>query len=520
VPLIFSPESGEAIVGSERVSLVPVGDDGSVRLLDRSGSVIRPLRFGERSRLLIDALQSDDPSAFCSDLLVHAATNIPPDALTSAEKVLALLLAGGDIDAPTLSRTIAVVAGSTGWTLDIINTKTALEIDRIALDLVSRHSDWKKIVFPRHGADDVEAMIGEFISGLLRRVDEQIIQSTAEDFSPTAAGNTMDRANRSAYQNPSFGQEAFSPTSKMDYHRKSDARRAKRLNLSIDPIIASKSHSFREFKNAPGAEGGTDGNVVRYRDNNGGPSSVTISAGQRSKGFLQKDAYFGDRHSGKREAEKKENSRTKGDNASLQANKNLPSDNMKDLIQRLQLFPHPPVRRSSPGFSSPKSGNVQAHERTTSTYDGKSESGFRKGEPQQTKESKTFPRPTRSEVDNWTDIPPIPNIPERRLDPDHKDFLIPSGAQQKPPLPGNAVWPDSPPGQRTENPSPPNTISKLNNAAGDIFPVSYKVIPVEDTNKKQEGENTASAFDTLDLADLADGIGRLLSAEADLRGID
>jgi hypothetical protein len=504
VSLIFSPESGEAIVGSERVSLVPVGDDGSVRIFDHSGSVIRPLRFGERTRLLIDALRSDDPPAFCSDLLVFAATNAPVDVLTPAEKVLALLLAGGNIDAPSLSRTIAVVAGSTGWSQDIINAKTAIEIDRIAYDLTSRSSDWKKIVFPRQGEDDVDAMISELITGLLRRVDEQTVQSAAEDLFPIPESNPRDMGKLSTKSNLLLVQKEFSPIT--DYRRETDAQPAKHLAPSIAPPRGFKSYNFSKSENTPGRDGLT--------------SFVLKTSGQQGDGQQKNDISAEDRRSGKREWKEKENPQTRSDYVSSLTNSSQPNEKMKDLIQRLNLFPHPPAKRTSPGIFAPKPGNEPAHEKAkTGGFDGKSASSLRNRKPVWEKGSGIFPKAIKSEAESWTDIPPVSPAYGNRIDPGYDDSHVATGAKQKSPLPGNAVWPGSNAGQRIERPSQPGA-TKPQNGKDLISPVSYTILPAEETNQKQKKDIVASGFNSPDPVDLADEIGRLLSAEADLRGID
>ncbi|OPY93303.1 MAG: hypothetical protein A4E73_00254 [Syntrophaceae bacterium PtaU1.Bin231] len=527
MPLIFAPESGEAIVGSERISFVPVGDDGSVRVSGPSGSIIRPLRFGERTRLLVDALQADDPPVFCSDLLVHAATNAPADTLSTGGKALALLLAGGNIDAPSLSRTVAVVAEATGWPQEIINAKTAIEIDRMAFDLTPQNPGWNRIVFPRQGAVDADAIIAELATGLLNRTDEDMIRLVEDGFFQTADIGESERALRIRGgksqpapadslpdESPVFpqGPAEFPSTQFTGFSRMPAAHPGKSASRSlIDGKVSSPDQApapeifpplpLAEDRHAP------NGDSPKSRK---GPLSIRSSSAPPSDrqsrqsvdspdltSQRNREPFEANGPSGRSERENSggfvEESR-KGESSPAEKT-NSEQRISSERARNSKLDVQQPDRR---GFAPPEAGFRTEGALTTGVLD-------------------------RNPLQR-TDFEPVPK--ENGLNPECRSL-----SRSAPPASGNQTGkgreqerrPDGNSDDReryaslaTERFSPSMGSQEiLKMPVAGSAPFSFHAEANRDW-----GKDLLSSLDDLDLAALADAIGRLLAAEADLRGID
>ncbi len=534
MPLIFAPESGEAIIGSERISFVPVGDDGSVRVEGRSGSIIRPLRFGERTRLLVDALQADNPPAFCSDLLVHTATNSPADTLSAEEKVLALVLAGGNIDAPSLSRTVAVVAEATGWPKEIIAAKTAIEIDRMAFDLTSHNSGWNKIVFPLQGADDVDAIIGELTTVLLNRTDEAMIRLMEDGLSRAAVPEGSDVRIRERESQPAQA-ESFpdkSPFFPQEPAGFSSSRFAGFSRIPAEPPGASSSRSriggtvfpldqhpgsgisiplpLAEDRSAPNSETPEPQEGFLSVDSSSTPSSVRQSGQSADSSDLTSrrhlEPFEGSGPLGRSEREKT------GGFLSESRKDGLPP--VEERIPVNRIFPEK-ARNSRPEVQQPEGKRFDLPA-APFRIEGASEAGVLDRNPLQRPGSETLPnengpKPERR-ISSRQPLFMPGNHTDRRAERDQAE----TGMEQERFPAGNGEERGGYASVATERSSPSMVSQRILDA-----PVAGSTpIPSFAKVNRDWGKDLLSTLDDLDLAALADEIGRLLAAEADLRGID
>lgn len=492
MPLIFAPESGEAMIGSQRVHFVPAGDDGSIRVVGRSGSVIRPLRFGERTRLLIDALLADDPPGFCADLLVHAATDSPAEALSPDERALALVLAGGDIDAPTLSRTVAAVSAATGWPEEAINEKRAIEIDRMAYDLSSRDAGWKRIVFPRQGADDVETIILELASLLLNRTDDAMMRLREDVLSrPTEAeGEAWGLLNpaRKAPVVPAGlvpaeppwipqGSAGSFPGRTPAFSKDPAALSGRRLPGSTNTMNDPSVPRFPESDPAASR----NGTPVQLREQplSCDPSAAPPSAGRSGRWDAHPDRI-----------------RPRGLPASEENSERNGGERRSRAVAPIEAGERSPGRSPSqdPPFRRPSGLSVQRTE--NKPFKGDLHPGWTSasGLMDSRAPELTGPGPSYQEARSEQEARLAPM--RGSLPAGHRTGQTPAGFS-------------SPEGRIQGFPPVP---------AGE-FP-GLRVLPSSAGVHADVERDILSSLDDLDLAELADGIGRLLSAEADLRGID
>ncbi|SEL93528.1 hypothetical protein SAMN04489760_10148 [Syntrophus gentianae] len=486
MPLIFAPESGEAIIGSERISFVPLGDDGSIRIEGRPGSIIRPLCFGERTRLLIDALQADDPLAFCSDLLVHAATNSPAAALSPGVKVLALMLAGGNIEAPSLSRTVAVVAEATGWPPEIINAKTAIEIDRMAFDLTTLNPGWNRIVFPRQGADDAEAIISELVTDLLNRTDEAMIRLVEEGITQTADPEGRERAirmrEREGQPAPAdFPSDQFAGVSRIPaaHPGQSSSRSLTGGNVfppephekSLSVHSSATPHSVRLSRQSVDSQ---DFALRRHREpfeERGLPGRTNMESAGGFVGDSREDAL--------------------SPSAGKIPGRGIFAVEAKDNGPDVQ-------RTDRRGFAPPA-----AALRT----EGVSATGVLDRNPLQRAEFETVPKENGLKPESRGLSRPAPPASGNQTG---------AGREQEGFPDGNREEKGSYAGLATERFSPSmGSQGILKTPVAGSAPLSFYA-----ETDRDRGKDILSSLDDLDLAALADEIGRLLAAEADLRGID
>ncbi|WP_367359901.1 hypothetical protein [Syntrophus sp. (in: bacteria)] len=517
MPLIFAPESGEAMIGSQRVHFVPAGDDGSIRVVGRSGSVIRPLRFGERTRLLIDALLADDPPGFCADLLVHAATDSPAEALSPDERALALVLAGGDIDAPTLSRTVAAVSAATGWPEEAINEKRAIEIDRMAYDLSSRDAGWKRIVFPRQGADDVETIILELASLLLNRTDDAMMRLREDVLSrPTEAeGEAWGLLNpaRKAPVVPAGlvpaeppwipqGSAGSFPGRTPAFSKDPAALSGRRLpgstNTMNDPSVPRFPESDPAAVSSPGMplSAGSDpaasrnGTPVQLREQplSCDPSAAPPSAGRSGRWDAHPDRI-----------------RPRGLPASEENSERNGGERRSRAVAPIEAGERSPGRSPSqdPPFRRPSGLSVQRTENKPFKEDLQPGWTSASGLMDSRAPELTGPGPSYQEARSEQ---------EARLAPMRGS--LPAGHHT-----GRTPAGFSSPEGRIQGFYPSCDHQRLSPVPAGEFPGlsahSSSARAYADVER-----DILSSLDDLDLAELADGIGRLLSAEADLRGID
>lgn len=173
--LIIDPVLGQASIGSKRIALFPVDNEGTLRVENSSGPLIRSLNFDERNQILVNSITADSPVAFCIDLLTETATVQKGSADPLITTIIALKLAAGEECTVSLSHCIELVMNHTGWSVDTILNKKAAVIDSIAQSVSPPKPLWNKIIFPSKNDRSLEHIIRAFTKSLLKRVDQKIV---------------------------------------------------------------------------------------------------------------------------------------------------------------------------------------------------------------------------------------------------------------------------------------------------------------------------------------------------------
>ncbi|HXG24677.1 MAG TPA: hypothetical protein VNJ09_09000 [Chthonomonadales bacterium] len=189
IPIAIDPVHGEARIGEVVLPVAEAGSHGELRVGGPEGPILRPLTFGERTRIVSRALATSDPrESVCAGIL-RAATLSPGvfDGHAFLE-VMALILAGAACpEAPAFADALLLVARSAGWTPDQLAEAEAAEVDRLAVYLGGRphRSSWKRLVFLSTPEDSLEAVRAELADDLLARAE--VGPERGEDFEPSAA---------------------------------------------------------------------------------------------------------------------------------------------------------------------------------------------------------------------------------------------------------------------------------------------------------------------------------------------
>lgn len=150
-------EPGSAIIAGTRYAIRDVGTHGEIQLGAEDGIVLRPLTYGERSRIVGRLAGAPNTVDAVGAAVLRAATMRPGSGDHAVAEILALVLAGANADAPPFATTLLTVAGAAGWSLRDIDEADAETIDQLAMQLGAVVADpddgWSRIVL----VDDVQA---------------------------------------------------------------------------------------------------------------------------------------------------------------------------------------------------------------------------------------------------------------------------------------------------------------------------------------------------------------------------
>jgi hypothetical protein len=180
---IFDALRGEALIGSLRIPIVDAGN-GALRA-GPGGAVLRPVSFGERTRIVTRAAFTDKPLDGIAAGILATATAQPGSGDPTMLEIVALALAGGDEPGPSFAETVQRLALATGWQLAEIAEASAAEIDGLVSAIAPAAPDggWTRVQFGEaSGADDEAAAVRrEYAENLLRRVDGASPRPAAPD---------------------------------------------------------------------------------------------------------------------------------------------------------------------------------------------------------------------------------------------------------------------------------------------------------------------------------------------------
>lgn len=172
-------EGGHVQFAARRVRVRALDERGHVQVGDDDGPVLRPATFGERTRLVTSALGSAHPARRLAAAMVTALRTRAGTCDTTAERVVALLLAGAGEAGPSLVDSACLVARASGTPLDVVESLQATNVDFYARRLTSDSPDddgWHRVVLAEAAPDaasaaeaDDDAVVMELAEVLLDR---------------------------------------------------------------------------------------------------------------------------------------------------------------------------------------------------------------------------------------------------------------------------------------------------------------------------------------------------------------
>ncbi len=168
--VVADPAAGMARLGALRVEMSSAGATGEVRFYGAGGTVLRPLRFSERTELVTAASAQVSPRDAVAASVLAAATVERGGGARDVLEILALWLAGAAWDAPPFLDTALVVGRAAGWSLQDLLGAHATEVDRLAVHLAEQERGaWNAIVFLPPPAEELSDIRARFADQLLRR---------------------------------------------------------------------------------------------------------------------------------------------------------------------------------------------------------------------------------------------------------------------------------------------------------------------------------------------------------------
>jgi hypothetical protein len=171
---------GEVLLAGNRIPLAdartaddPPGLPRRFRLAD--GGLVRVVTFGERSRLVKDALASEAPARALLPALRQAAHEGPVGAIADA---VLLAVTGGGEPAPEFERCAVEASRLQSWSWQSVQDAPAIVVDRATVGGSStqdppyapdRSGEWNRFVFTGGDGGELEALVDEMITRLLAR---------------------------------------------------------------------------------------------------------------------------------------------------------------------------------------------------------------------------------------------------------------------------------------------------------------------------------------------------------------
>jgi hypothetical protein len=180
------PAGGVIRVGRMRVEASPAGTEGELRVGGDGGTVLRPLRFGERTAVIVAASAQPRIEEAVAASVLAAATVREGGGERLLLETIALWMAGAAWDAPSYAETALLVGRVGNWRLHDVLDAPAEAVDRLAAhlgDQQQRGGAWKTLIFQPAAGEDAAAIRKKYVEQLLRRSnsDEQPMTSRTDD---------------------------------------------------------------------------------------------------------------------------------------------------------------------------------------------------------------------------------------------------------------------------------------------------------------------------------------------------
>lgn len=194
--IIIDSLHGQALIGGVAIPVAYAGQRGELQVGGAAGAVLRPLAFGERTRIAAcAAVVSQSIDVLCAGIAAAAVVQ-PGDTDPAVQEILALALAGADQEAPLFTEAALLVARATGWDFAQLDAADAVTIDRLAVYLAGRpaadESGWNRIVLvDDRGDESLDSIRREMAERLLKRA--ALLPEDVQENPPLSAANFADR---------------------------------------------------------------------------------------------------------------------------------------------------------------------------------------------------------------------------------------------------------------------------------------------------------------------------------------
>jgi hypothetical protein len=179
---------GVVLVGRTVVETSSAGAGGELRFA--GGTVLRPLRFGERTTVVTEASGRGAARDAVAAAVLAAATVERGSGDRTLLETLALWMAGAAWDAPPFAEAALAVGRAGSWSLQDLLMTPAAEVDRLAVHIAGqqRNGEWNAIIFGPAPAPDVPSVRARFAGQLLRRVGREAaaVEEPAAVFEPSS----------------------------------------------------------------------------------------------------------------------------------------------------------------------------------------------------------------------------------------------------------------------------------------------------------------------------------------------
>ncbi|HLF78729.1 MAG TPA: hypothetical protein VJB57_14715, partial [Dehalococcoidia bacterium] len=166
--VLIDAERGEALLGTVRVAVAVL--DSGLQVGGPSGAVLGSVSFGRRRELVRQAVESTQPHEALASSILEASILQAGAGDPTVLQVLALALAGADMEGAPSFEQVVRLAMESGWDEPAIEEAPAIELDRLAIDMVpTREQPWNRLVLASDDAQALASLRDDLAGELLNR---------------------------------------------------------------------------------------------------------------------------------------------------------------------------------------------------------------------------------------------------------------------------------------------------------------------------------------------------------------
>ncbi len=214
--VIIDTLGGQALLGNVCVKVAEAGSNGELEI--EGGTILRPITFGQRTRISARASLSPTPRENCAAGVLSASTVRAGTDDTLVLEVLAMVLAGADESGFPFAETTLTIARAAGWSHADIAGAEAADIDRLARHLSRNQPDdgWTRLVFDSPPSQELADIRDALANNLLERVDSTPLGDRVgigpRGMAPPGAANPSGEPRRvpEAFEGASSGEPSLS----------------------------------------------------------------------------------------------------------------------------------------------------------------------------------------------------------------------------------------------------------------------------------------------------------------------